>query len=59
MQTKDNRPPSLLFSKRFLRNGAIFLLALILWMIYLHWRKGDWRMQVPDQPPLTDTINPQ
>ncbi len=50
MEEKETNQSGLLFSKGFLKFSAIFLACLILLMAYLHWKKGDYRVEIkPDQ----------
>jgi len=49
MEEKENRQSGLLFSKGFIKFSAIFLVGIILLMAFLHWKKGDYRVEIkPD-----------
>ncbi len=51
VEEKETNQSGLLFSKGFLKFSAIFLAGLILLMAYLHWKKGDYRLESkPDSP---------
>ncbi len=47
--TQQEKPKSgIVFSKGFIKFSAIFLIAMLLLMAFLHWRKGDYRLQTPN-----------
>ncbi len=45
VENKETNQSGLLFSKGFIKFSAIFLVVIILLMAFLHWRKGDYRIQ--------------
>jgi len=56
MEEKGTNQSGLLFSKGFIKFSAVFLGGLILLMVYLHWIKGDYRVEVkPDQHQMEQT----
>ncbi len=50
------QPSGLHFSKGFLKFSAIFLLSIILLMAFLHWRKGDYSLEVKQVEPVEETV---
>jgi len=45
LEEKETNPSGLLFSKSFIRFSAIFLGVLLLLVAFLHWKKGDYRLE--------------